>query len=95
MFYLLLLHVFIYVFWCPTQFSYHMTLVLFISDTTCGTSGAGIVYLSAATALHSRVFFVSFVLSVVSCVLISRSLFMFFLLFFFCHCIVCTSLYGF
>ena len=46
MFYLLLLHVFIYVFWCPTQFSYHMTLVLFISDTTCGTSGAGIVYLS-------------------------------------------------
>ena len=44
-----MLFVFIYIYWCPTQFPYQMMFVSFNSNTTGATSGVGSSFPSEAT----------------------------------------------
>jgi len=44
--FVILLFVFIYVYWCPTRFRYHLIFISFKSNMTGTTSGEGIAYSS-------------------------------------------------
>ena len=46
---LFMLFAFIYVYWCPTRFTFHIMFVSFSSNMTGTTSGSGTSYLSRET----------------------------------------------
>jgi hypothetical protein len=53
--FVILLFVFIYAYWCPTRFRYHMIFVSFKSNMTGTTSGEGIAYSSGVPPQPSEI----------------------------------------
>jgi len=67
--------VFIYIYWCPPQFSHQMMFVSFYSSTTGTTSGTGTASSIETLGITRRVFFseIPVAQSLVFCVLIGDS----------------------
>ena len=70
-----MLYVFIYVYWCPTRLPYHMTFVLFNSNTTGVTCGAETINSSRAFDVTPVFSGIRTVRSLVFCVMFCLSLF--------------------
>ena len=87
-----MLIVFIYAYWCPTQFPYQMMFVSFNSTTTGVTCGAGTANPSGAHECTPGFCGVRVPRSLVLCV-VDRCLS--FCYFSFGHCIICPSIYRF